>query len=188
MAALDAEDEAVLASAFVAGDEKALFTVYTRWSPLVYTLALRSLGDVGDAEDVTQKTFVAAWTSRTGFDPSRSRLPSWLVGITKNKIADTHNARARIRRLQQELAATSFAGVQMTGEIDLADTLLVADEIARLDPDAQQVMRLAFFDDLTHLQIADRLELPLGTVKSHIRRSLQKMRTRLEATYATPGS
>ena len=114
MAALDAEDEAALASAFVAGDEKALVTVYARWSPLVYTLALRSLGNVGDAEDVTQKAFVAAWTSRSGFDPSRSRLPSWLVGITKNKIADTHDARARIRRLRQELAAPSFAGEQMT--------------------------------------------------------------------------
>ncbi len=185
MTATDADEDMVLSRAFAAGDEKALAQVYARWASLVYTLAIRSLGDVGDAEDVTQKAFVAAWTSRASFDPSRSPLGAWLVGITKNKIADTHEARARIRRLQQELAATSNPHEQVADDIDLADTLVVADEIARLEPDAQHVVRLAFYDDLTHYQIADRLELPLGTVKSHIRRSLQKMRTRLEATYAT---
>jgi RNA polymerase sigma factor (sigma-70 family) len=185
MTATDAEHETRIARAFVLGDDKALAEVYSRWAPLVYTLALRSLGDIGDAEDVTQKAFVAAWTGRSGFDPSRAKLSSWLVGITKNKIADTHEARARIRRLQQQLAATSYLGDEASEDIDLADTLLVADEIARLEPEAQRVMRLAFYDDLTHNQIAVRLELPLGTVKSHIRRSLHKMRTRLEATYET---
>lgn len=185
MTVADAQGEDDLTRAFVAGDERALSEVYSRWSPLVYTLALRSLGDVGDAEDVTQKVFVSAWTGRSGFTPARARLSSWLVGIAKNKIADTHEARARIRRLQQELASTPGRGEHIPEEIDLADTLLLADEISRLEPEAQLVMRLAFFDDLTHNQIAVRLELPLGTVKSHIRRSLHKMRTRLEATYAT---
>jgi len=179
------DDDALLAAGFVAGDEDSLADAYRRWSPLVYTLAVRSLGDVGDAEDVTQKVFVAAWTGRTSFDPTRNRLSAWLVGITKNKIADTHEARARIRRLQEQLTATSSPGDWVSPSTDIAETLLVADEIARLEPDAQAIMRLAFYDDLTHNEIASRLELPLGTVKSHIRRSLQRMRTRLEATYAT---
>ena len=178
----EAAGEKAVALAFIAGEDRALAEVYARWSALVYTLALRSLGDIGDAEDVTQKTFVSAWTGRAGFDPGRARLSSWLVGIAKNKIADTHEARARIRRLQQELAATSDRRELVSDEIDLADALLVADEIARLEPDAQRVMRLAFFDDLTHNDIAARLGLPLGTVKSHIRRSLHKMRARLEVT------
>ncbi|MGL4339077.1 MAG: RNA polymerase sigma factor [Rhodoglobus sp.] len=185
MTATDLEAESQLALAFMAGEEKALAEIYSRWSSLVYTLAIRSLGDIGDAEDVTQKTFVSAWTGRSGFDPARARIGSWLVGIAKHKIADMHEARARIRRLQQELAATSHRHDFVVDDVDLADTLLVGDEIARLEPDAQQVMRLAFFDDLTHNQIAARLKLPLGTVKSHIRRSLQRMRTRLEGTYAT---
>lgn len=180
---LDAD--AVTGINFAAGDENALSDVYRRWSPLIYTLAVRSLGDVGDAEDVTQKTFVSAWTGRSSFDPAKARLSAWLVGIAKNKIADTHEARARIRRLQEELAATSVEGDWIDEGVDIADTLLVADEISHLEPDAQAVMRLAFYDDLTHNEIAVRLELPLGTVKSHIRRSLQRMRTRLEATYAT---
>lgn len=178
-----ADDEGQFSAGFAAGDEEALTWVYQRWSPLVYTLALRSLGDVGDAEDVTQKTFVAAWTGRKRFDPSRARLSTWLVGIAKNKIADTHEARARIRRLHDQLAATADANDWVSEPVDLAETYVVADEIAQLEPDAQRVMRLAFYDDLTHTEISQRLGLPLGTVKSHIRRSLQRMRSRLEVTY-----
>lgn len=180
------DEELALAVAFAAGDEQALASVYGRWSPVVYTLALRSLGDVGDAEDVTQKVFVAAWTSRANFDPGRAKLSTWLVGIAKNKIADAHEARAKIRRLQEQLSSLWRPADIVSPPVDLADTLLVADEIAHLEPDAQEVMRMAFFDDLTHNEISDRLGLPLGTVKSHIRRSLHRMRTRLGAGVATP--
>lgn len=179
------DDDALLAAAFAAGDERALVAVYERWSALIYTLALRSLGNGSDAEDVTQNTFVAAWTGRQSFDPARARISAWLVGIAKNKIADSHEARSRIRRLQEQVTAVSSPDDFVSEPVDLADTLLVADEITRLEPDAQRVIRLAFYDDLTHDEIAARLELPLGTVKSHIRRSLQRMRSRLEVTYAT---
>ena len=178
----DVDDDRI-ARDFSAGADRALEDAYKRWSPLVYTLAVRSLGDVSDAEDVTQKTFVAAWTGRSGFDPARARLSAWLVGIAKNKIADAHEARARIRRLQQQLAAVSLPADQVSQPPDLADQLLVADEIAHLEPDAQRIIRMAFYDDLTHQQIAERLAIPLGTVKSHIRRSLQRMRNRLEVTH-----
>ena len=169
---------------FIAGDERALEHVYRRWSPVVFTLALRSLGDRTDAEDVTQKTFVSAWTSRASFDPSRARLSTWLVAIAKRRIADTHEARARIRALQEQLQRVTSPDDLVAPEVDLGETLLVAQEIERLEPDARRVMRLAFFDDLTHQEISRRLDMPLGTVKSHIRRSLERMRTRLEVSHA----
>ncbi|HEY8588672.1 MAG TPA: sigma-70 family RNA polymerase sigma factor [Naasia sp.] len=178
----DVDDaEAALQVAFAAGDERALAAVYARWSPLVYTLAIRSLADSGDSEDVVQGTFVAAWTGRSRFDPAKARLSAWLVGIAKNKIADAHEARAKVRRLHEELAAAA-PSEEAAAPVDLADSLLLADEIARLEPDAQRVMRAAFFDSLTHAEISERLGMPLGTVKSHIRRSLQRMRDRLEVT------
>jgi RNA polymerase sigma factor (sigma-70 family) len=166
---------------FAAGDPRALEAAYGRWSALVYTLALRSLGDRSDAEDVVQQTFVSAWRGRATFDPHVARLPAWLVGTARHRIADAHEARARVRRLQERLEALDLD--RLAPEVDLADRLLIADEIRRLDPDARAVIRLAFYDDLTHTQIAERLELPLGTVKSHIRRSLYRLRARLEVTY-----
>ena len=141
-------------------------------------MALRSLGDVTEAEDVTQKVFVAAWTGRHTYKPERASLPAWLMGIARNKIVDTHERRSRDKRIQNQVAANTLPA--KLEPIDVAERLIVADELARLEKVPQQVLRLAFFEDLTHAQIAERLKLPPGTVKSHIRRSLLKIRSRME--------
>lgn len=169
--------------AFRAGDEAALETAYRNWGSLVYTLAMRSLGQVQDAEDVTQRVFITAWRRRETYDPDRARLPAWLVGITRREIADAHAARSRTAALQLDQVEERPADAP-----EETDRLLVADEIARLSPQAQKVVRLAFYDDLTHQQIGERLDLPLGTVKSLIRRSLERMRRRLEVGDDAPGS
>ncbi|TFV80883.1 sigma-70 family RNA polymerase sigma factor [Microbacterium sp. dk485] len=180
------EDELDVAGRFQAGDERALEAIYRRWSPLVFTLALRALGDRGDAEDATQRTFVSAWNSRQSFDPARAGLSTWLVAIAKRRIADVREARARVAAAQDELQRLTDPEALVVPEIDLGDRLLLADEIERLEPDARAVIRLAFYDDLTHDQIAHRLQLPLGTVKSHIRRSLTRLRRRLEVSHVAP--
>jgi len=170
--------DAVIAD-FVAGDESALSRIYARWSPLIYSVALRSLGEVTEAEDVTQKVFVAAWTSRHNYKPERASLPAWLMGIARYKIFDAHNSRTKESKIRNELAASPQ--VRLTTEpLDVAERLILADEIDRLDEVPRTVLRLAFYEDLTHAQIAERLKLPPGTVKSHIRRSLIKLKNRLE--------
>lgn len=177
------DDGTELARRFVRGEERALADVYGRWSSLVYSLALRSLGDVPDAEDATQRVFVKAWQSRERYDPSRASLSAWLVGITRNVIADAHEARTRERSITEQLTAITANDEAPAPDVALADRLVVADEMARLEPVPRKVVELAFFDDLTHTQIADRLGLPVGTVKSHIRRSLARLRDRMEVSH-----
>lgn len=173
-------DVALLGRRFADGEEEALAEAYRRWSTLVHTIALRSLGDRSDAEDVTQQVFVSAWRGRHRFDPGRARLPAWLVGITRHAVADAHEARSRARRSEQAAAAVPDVGVTEDDVRQVADRVLVADELRRLGDPGRTILELAFFRDLTHVQIAEELDLPLGTVKSHVRRSLMRLRDRLE--------
>jgi RNA polymerase sigma factor (sigma-70 family) len=179
------DDSAELARRFVRGDEHALAEIYARWSALVYTLCLRSLGDVLDAEDATQRVFVKAWQGRGSYDAQRASLSAWLVGITRHTIADAHEGRSRQRAIAERLSVAVATEDATTSDADLVERLTMADELAKLQPDAQEVVRLAFYDDLTHLQIADRLGMPVGTVKSHIRRSLVRLRESMEVRHGS---
>lgn len=176
---------AAVETAFVRGDENALSLAYERLGGLVYSVAVRALGNAEDATDVTQQVFVAAWRSHDRYDPTKARLSSWLLGITRHKVADQYAARARASRIVDRVAATQDPVGSESPMDGLADRVMLADELGRLGDPQREIMRLAFFDGLTHSQIAGALNLPLGTVKSHIRRSLQRLRHRLEVDGVT---
>jgi RNA polymerase sigma-70 factor (ECF subfamily) len=169
-----------IAERFRDGDDEALAVAYRRWSTLIHTVALRSTGNHADAADITQAVFVNAWRGRAGFDPARGSLPGWLVTITRRRIADHWQERTRDTRRVLALAVNEPDERVDRPTEALIDRVLLADELERLGEPQRRIMELAFFQDLTHGQISSVLNLPLGTVKSHIRRSLERLRTRLE--------
>lgn len=177
-------DDQEVGRLFAAGQESALSLAYERWAGQVHGMAVRAFGPGPDAEDVTQQVFVAAWTGRAGYRPEAGPLPAWLVGVTRHKIADAWARRDRQRRETEAAVSQAQArpGGPVTAGVDTAvtDRVLLLDELDQLGQPQRGIIELAFFEDLTHAQIAARTGLPLGTVKSHIRRTLERLRTRLE--------
>ncbi|MFR9795671.1 sigma-70 family RNA polymerase sigma factor [Streptomyces sp. MS06] len=171
-----------LAARFARGDETALADVHRAWKPLVYALARRSLGDAGEAEDVAQNVFLAAWRGRAGFDPARGALSAWLVGITRRKVADALSARTRRGELVAAAGAVLVLGArQQTSEQQgVLDRVVIRQAMATLPEAQRRVLSLTFYDDLTQTQISRVTGWPLGTVKSHARRGLHRLGRCLE--------
>ncbi|MCE0488397.1 RNA polymerase sigma factor [Ornithinimicrobium sediminis] len=180
----DADQDRAVARAFAQGQSEALADAYRRWGGLVHGLAAKAVGRT-DADDITQQVFVSAWQSRATYAPERSPLGAWLVGITRHRIADHLGTRHHgsevltdpsglLGSMEHEHAPAHLSPERMDALLTLYE------ELERIGDPQRHIVLLAFFHDLTHQQIAERLELPLGTVKSHIARTLRRLRDRLE--------
>jgi RNA polymerase sigma factor (sigma-70 family) len=174
-------DDRTLGNLFAAGDERALAWAYERHASLVHGMAVRALGSGTEAEDVTQQVFVSAWTTRSGYRPQSGPLGAWIVGITRHRISDALARARRDHRLAEALAAAARPGAGGEFADGSAARVTLLGELSRIGQPQRSIMELAFFEDLTHQQVSERTGLPLGTVKSHIRRTLQRLRAVLEA-------
>ncbi|MFE2050585.1 RNA polymerase sigma factor [Streptomyces sp. NPDC059459] len=166
-----------LARGLVAADDEAFAAIYRHWGSLVHTMAARSLGDPHEAEDVTQQVFIGAWRGRQGFRPERGALGAWLVGITRRKIVDALAARTRRLTLAESVARDTAPDQPAEAAPEaVLDRVLLVDALSRLPRAQREVLCMAFYEDLTQVQIAERTGVPLGTVKSHARRGLRRLR------------
>jgi RNA polymerase sigma-70 factor, ECF subfamily len=163
------------------GDGDALATLYDRHSRAVYSLALRVLGETREAEEVVQDVFAQAWRQAARYDTSRGAVVAWLLVMTRSRAID----RLRARRGLQPLAGDSerTLGVLSDPAAGPEREALSAEQRSRVRVALEQLplvqrlaIELAFFEGLTHVEIAERLELPLGTIKTRIRLGLMKLK------------
>ena len=169
-----AQDDASLLEQVRRGDESAMASLYDRYSKIVYSVALRVLRDPASAEDVLQEIFMQIWRHPESFVASRGSLGGWLAVVSRNRSIDA---------LRRRRPTESF------DEIALASNYNLADEAERdgmmekargvihdLPPEQRKTLEMAFFDGLTHSEIAEVTGDPLGTVKTRIRSALMTLR------------
>ncbi len=180
-------DDLSLVAAMARGEESAAATLYDRHSAVMYGLALRMVGEAADADEVVMDAFAQAWRDAVRYDTSRGSVVGWLTTIARTRALDLIRARGR-RSKMTDSAATQLDAPAAMGEgfrapdqsVDEADRAAAVTSALRELPDAQRrAIELAFFEGLTHPEVAERLREPLGTVKTRIRLGMQKLRDML---------
>jgi len=167
-----------LVSAIRAGDASAMASLYDRYSPVVYSVALRVLGDTGAAEDIQQDVFMQLWRNPGAFDASRGNLGAWLAVITRNRAIDA--LRKRRPETNPEDVVLSVVP-DMAGE---ADRSRVAEKVrgvlSAMPASQRSALEMAYYQGMTHTEIAAKTGEPLGTIKTRIRAGLIALRKAFE--------
>jgi RNA polymerase sigma-70 factor (ECF subfamily) len=150
--------------------------LYDRYSKVVYAVALRVLQDAAGAEDVLQDVFLQLWRNPDAFDASRGSLAAWLAVIARHRSID----RLRKRRPETDIEDCVIAsGPDLRDETERALLIeKVRGALEVMSPEQRQAMELAFFQGLTHTEIAEKTGEPLGTIKTRIRSGLQQLRAK----------
>lgn len=177
-----APDDTSLLRRVQQGDHEAVALLYERYGGAAYGLAYRITSDGSAAEDVVQDAFVSIWKQAPRFDPERGQVRSWLMTIVHHRAIDA--VRRRKGRNERALPEGPEEFVATRGRPEeLAEWTLEAEavrEAVRRVPDEQRrTIEMAYFEGLTHVEIAERMAVPLGTVKSRLRIGLEKMRAYL---------
>lgn len=165
------------------GDRAALQTVYRLTSAKLFGVVLRILGDAGEAEDVLQEVYMTVWRKAAAFDPGRASPMTWLIAIARNRSIDCLRAGRRSRAMEPAEAAAAVAD-----ERPAADAVLASAQarsrlhgcLGELAGHERAALRGAFFDGNTYEDLAGCMGVPLGTMKSWIRRAMMKLKSCLE--------
>lgn len=170
-------DDGRLIQAMARGDLFALETFYDRYAPLVFGLAARVTGNAADAEEVLQDVFIQAWRQAARYTPARAAPRTWLLIIARSRAIDR-----RRRRRQDEMAGPSGTEAVEQGEDPGGDLEgrerreAVRKALRLLPPEQRAAIELAYFEGLTHTEIAARTGDPVGTVKGRLRLGMEKLR------------
>ena len=172
-------DDMRLVARIRAGDQHAMAELYNRYAKVVYGVALRVLQNAEAAEDVLQDVFLQLWRNPDAFDASRGTMAAWLAVISRHRSID----RLRQRRPETDIEECIIACGRDLSEETERNLVIekVRQALAEMNPDHRTVLELAFFQGLTHTDIAQKTGEPLGTVKTRIRSGLQKLREKFAA-------
>jgi len=184
---LTLERESSLQRRLLARDERALTELVDLATPWLLGVAQGMLSDRDEAEDVVQETFAIAWRRVDLFDQESGRLLPWLLRITRNRAIDRLRARQRQRAKARRMETYGGAGTGRAPAPDVNEAALpgwhvheaVHAALSTLPEDQLAAVRLAYFEGLTHSEIATELAIPLGTVKTRLRLAFDKLRPRL---------
>ncbi len=188
------ETDRGLVAGMAHGDENAMADLYDRLGAPLYALAFRMLGERADAEEVVMEAFMQAWKNAETFDHRRGSVGAWLTVMVRSRAIDRCRARSRQEKVVVHGGSEEAAGVSTQRE-DPSRSVEVSEQrrivIAALNglPEAQrEAIALAYYDGLSQTQIAEKLQLPLGTVKTRIRDGMRKLRSVLLPLYAEQGT
>jgi RNA polymerase sigma-70 factor, ECF subfamily len=165
------------------GDADAFAALYDRHSRTAYWLAHKLTSEKQAAEDLAQDAFLKVWRSADKYRPERGSTRTWILSVVRNQSIDQLRASASRRRAQEKAEASapryepSEAFAQAWGEVRQGRVREALDALPKVQ---QQVLELAHFSGLTHAEIAERLQLPPGTVKGRMRLGLKKLRANIE--------
>jgi RNA polymerase sigma-70 factor, ECF subfamily len=179
-------DDATLVARLSAGDGDALAILYDRYSRVVFSFSLRMLADTSSAEELTQEVFLRVWRQGGSYQPSRGAFLTWLLSVTHNMAIDE----IRRRKRRPLLAETSDDDQTLVSLPDLRTDVegaawvtslqaIVREALQEIPRLQRQAIELAYFSGLTQREIAERLNEPLGTIKTRMRLGMLKMRERL---------
>lgn len=178
------------------GDEQAIAALYDRYGSALYAVAYRIVGQRADAEDVVVEALAQAWREATRFEASRGSVAGWLTMIARSRALDVVRARARRERITATAAADQSQGSPAMGDwqADPADSYdhterrgRVQKALQTLSPPQRQAIELAYFEGLSQSEIAERLQEPLGTIKTRVRLGMLKLRDSLRPFFFERG-